>query len=400
MTNCLSCGSPAVAPVIDFGRHALCNRFLETPTAVEETVPLGLGVCHRCGVVQILEPSSPKSLKPHVPWITCTEPERHLDDLAATIARLPGLPAEASVCGVSFKDDSLLRRLEHLGPFRTWRIDPEKDLGIHDPCAGIETMQAHLTPARAQTMVAREGLSDIVIARHVFEHASSPTTFTTALKQLVTPGGYVIIEVPDCQKTLDACDYTTVWEEHSLYLTPPTFCRTLEDQGFTVQHSLCIPYALENSLIAITTVASGKQASSLDDEFVSLEVQRARRFAEAFEGRKRTVHDELERLRSQHGRIAIFGAGHLACTFLNLFDVGRFVDCVLDDNPHKVGLYMPGSRIPIVPSRALLDRDITLCLLSIGAGGENTVIEKHRDFLGRGGLFRSIFPSSPLSLGT
>lgn len=400
MNNCLSCGSPAVGPVIDFGRHALCNRFLETPTASEETVPLGLGACHRCGVVQILEPSSPESLKPHVAWITCTEPEGHLDDLAATIIRLPGLPAEASVCGVSFKDDSLLRRLEHVGPFRTWRIDPEQDLGIHDPCAGIETMQAHLTAARADAMVARQGLFDVVIARHVFEHASSPTRFAMALKQLVRPDGYVVIEVPDCHKTLEACDYTTVWEEHSLYLTPPTFRRVLEEQGFAVQQIFCIPYALENSLVAITTVASGKQASPLDDELVSLEVRRARRFAEAFEGRKRAVHDELQRLRSRHGRIAVFGAGHLACTFINLFDVGGLVDCVLDDNPHKVGLYMPGSRLPIVPSGVLLDRDISLCLLSIGAGGENTVIEKHRDFLARGGVFRSIFPSSPLALGT
>ncbi|MCX7412435.1 MAG: methyltransferase domain-containing protein [Planctomycetia bacterium] len=273
MNTCLSCGTPSVAPVIDFGRHALCNRFLETATATEETVPLGMGACHRCGVVQILEPSSPESLKPHVPWITCTEPEGHLDDLAATIARLPGLPAEATICGVSSKDDSLLRRLEYLRPFRTWRIDPNKDLGIQDPCAGIETMQAHLTPARAEAMVSRQGLSDIVIARHVFEHASSPTTFAMALKQLVTSGGYVVIEVPDCQKALDAFDYTTIWEEHSLYLTPPTFHRVLQEQGFTVQHSLCIPYALENSLIAITAVASGSQTSCLDEQLVSVDVE-------------------------------------------------------------------------------------------------------------------------------
>jgi hypothetical protein len=398
--NCLSCRSKAVSPAIDFGRHALCNRFLETPTANEETVPLGLGVCDRCGVVQILEPSSAELLRPRVPWISCTEPEGHLDDLAASITKLPGLTAGGSICGVSFKDDSLLRRLEHAGPFRTWRIDPRTELGIQDPCAGIETMQAHLTPPRAEALAARKGQSDVVIARHVFEHASDPPTFAMALRQLVAPGGYLVIEVPDCQKTLDACDYTTVWEEHCLYLTRSTFHRVLNEQGFTIRHFSCIPYALENSLVAIAVVDSGKPASALDQGVVPKEVERIRHFAEAFTGRKRAIHDELERLRNQHGRIAIFGAGHLACTFINLFDVGGFVDCVLDDNPHKVGLYMPGSRIPIVSSRALLDRGITLCLLSIGAGGEHTVIDKHREFIARGGMFRSIFPTSPVAIGS
>lgn len=399
MKACLACGSPDVSALIDFGRQAVCNRFLSSPADDEQTFPLGLGVCTACGIVQLLAPLPAEELRPRVDWLTCTEPEGHLDDLATTISRLPGLGRTATICGVSFKDDTLLQRLQRLGPYRTWRIDPAVDLGIVEPCAGIETLQARLTPERAASAASRNGAADVVIARHVFEHATDPTAFAAALGRLVVPGGHVVIEVPDCQRALELCDYTTVWEEHSLYFTPRTFLRTLETRGYTIRQSSSVPYPLEDSLIAIATPAPSA-GHDVDQEHVAADVRIARRFADSFADRSAAVVGELGALHRRHGRIAVFGAGHLACTFINLMGVARFVDCVLDDNPHKVGLYMPGSRLPIVPSQTLLDREISLCLLSIGAGGEHNVIDKQRAFVDRGGSFRSIFPSSRLALGS
>jgi hypothetical protein len=43
----------------------------------------------------------------------------------------------------------------------------------------------------------------------------------------------------------------------------------------------------------------------------------------------------------------MFGADHLACTFVNLLGLKDVVRFVADDNPHKLGLFMPGSRLPI-----------------------------------------------------
>lgn len=400
MTSCLLCSSPAVEPVIDFGRQPLCNRFLATPTDAEATFPLALGVCRACGVVQLLDPLPAEDLKPRVDWITCNEPEGHLDDLASDILRLPGLqPTASSLCGISFKDDSLLHRLQQHGCTRTRRLDPRMDLGIHDPCAGIETIQASLTPERAAAWVSRHGPADVVIARHVFEHASDPRLFAAALETLLAPGGHLIVEIPDCEKALAVRDYTTVWEEHTLYLTPHTFHGGMESLGFAIQETRCIPYILENSLIAVMQVAHGTAPRGSAPEVTDREITRARLFAAAFSDRRTEITNHLESYRRQRGRIAIFGAGHLACTFVNLFGLGELIDCVIDDNPRKVGLFMPGSRLPILNSSALADRDIAVCLLSIGAGGERTVIDKHAGFVAGGGEFRSIFPASSLAIG-
>ena len=47
---------------------------------------------------------------------------------------------------------------------------------------------------------------------------------------------------------------------------------------------------------------------------------------------------------------AAFGAAAKGNTLLNYCGVGpEFIDYVVDSNPHKQGLYLPGSRIPIFP---------------------------------------------------
>ena len=79
-------------------------------------------------------------------------------------------------------------------------------------------------------------------------------------------------------------------------------------------------------------------------------------------------------------------------------EVEDAIDCVIDDNPHKRGLFMPGSRLPIVGSSALLERGIRLCLLSLNPIGEQKVIEKNAAFVAAGGAFASIFPASERAL--
>lgn len=399
MKACLLCGKPAVEELIDFGRHAVCNRFLETASEQESPIPLGVGVCHGCGVVQLLAPPAVDAIKPRVDWLTCNEPEGHLDDLAADIAALSDIsPATASICGVSFKDDSLLDRLRKLGFTNTRRLDPRADLGIHDACAGIETVTAHLTPERVLASAKRTGPADVVIARHIFEHAADPRRFAAALVELMAPDGYLIIEIPDCSKALAVADYTTIWEEHSLYFTPMTFHRGMESLGFEIQTTACIPYTLENSLIAVMKRAHSPAAERHDVRGLAGEIDRARQFAAGFDRRRTDVVHHLETFRRHRGRIAIFGAGHLACTYINLFALEGLIDCVLDDNPRKVGLFMPGSRLPIKHSQTLADPGIAMCLLSVGAGGERAIIERHAAFVARGGLFRSIFPASGIAL--
>ena len=438
MRPCLICGGGAVEPLLDFGPQALCNRFLARAEEPEALFGLALGQCDGCGLIQIVSPAPPKEVRPRFAWITYGEQEGHLDDLVQRVCAQPGVNEDSVVGAISFKDDSTVARFQKKGFGRTWRLEANADLGIQDAAAGLETVQEALSAAQAEQIAARRGPADVLIVRHILEHAHQTQRFAGALKRLVKPNGLFVFEVPDCRPALERRDYSMPMEEHIVYFTLETFRRSLATLGFSEAHYQSYTYANENSLTAIVKnrEASGpgtaanqmlvgsprrgdlgrlgepslppmesafsrpdlspRTASAPDD----LQAQKSlgRSYARSFPGYRTEVGRSLEECRRRCGKIAVFGAGHLSCFWINALGVAQWIEFVLDDHPAKRGLLMPGSRLPIRSSASLLEENVKLCLLSLSPESEAKVVAKNQLFLDRGGFFASIFPGKPNSL--
>ena len=197
--------------------------------------------------------------------------------------------------------------------------------------------------------------------------------------------------MPDATRALERLDYTTVWEEHVLYFTPTTLRGCLERER------------LRDRIAGIASLYARKLAGRdrtgrANNETGPRRVQRKSFARAAIHARvpsySRRIH---ERLRDR-GRIAMLGAGHLTGAFVNLYGLAERIEFVADDNPNKQGLFMPGSRLPILPSSELVERDIDLCLMTVRPEIEEAVAAKNAAFTARGGRLASVFPDSPYSL--
>ena len=259
-------------------------------------------------------------------------------------------------------------------------------------------MQDRLTPARAAALAKKHGRAQIVIARHILEHAHDLPAFAAALKELLVPGGLLVAEVPDFTIPLDQFDYSTIWEEHTVFLTPFTLAESVRRLGFGVNRVLNYPYALENARVAVAQSPEKPEPSPADTAAIAAEVRKGAAFAAAFPRVRAMTRNYLAQYRDKTGRIAMFGAGHLSCKFMNLFGLRGIVDCVVDDHPSKKGLHLPGSHLPVIGSAALVERDIRLCLLTLRPESEEAVVQKNQAFTQRGGEFATIFPVGPRAL--
>lgn len=386
--------------LVDFGPQPVSNRFLMRKELAEAPkFPLQLRLRRDSGLIHIGKPFPVDELRPRYDWLTCFEPEDHLDGLVDTIIGLPGV-SHASVFGAySFKDDSTLRRLESRGYGKTWRLDPEADFGIQDDCANVETYQSVLTPPMAAKIRERRGWADVLIVRHVVEHAFNLPNFIRCMRELVKPGGYLVWELPDCERALEAGDCTTIWEEHAFYFTGATFKQLLNAVDTAIVHYESVPYALENSIVAIVRESkSNAVAINLDRQIIEKEISRAIEFTQKVAHRRVRVRKTLEKIRRDRGPIALFGAGHLSVAFLSLMGVADLVSCVLDDNPHKKGMQMPIGGLEIQGSESLYSGRFSTCLLGLNPQNQPKVIGKHGRFVEQGGLFASIFPGSTADL--
>jgi hypothetical protein len=398
MKKCHVCREEAVAGYLGFGAQPVCNRFLAKPEGEEYTHPLTMGVCRACGLVQLTTPVPAHELTPPYDWISYNEPEGHLDRLADIIARLPGLMPASIIAGLTYKDDSTIRRLRERGFANSWRVDPQTDLGLPRANAGVEAVQDRVNPQITLQVARTHGRADVLLVRHILEHAHDMPRFLAGIKELAHPDGYVIFEMPDATRALERCDYSAVWEEHVVYFTPETIKRCFAVNGLDLVHFESFPYSLEDSLVGIVRPGTGAERRCATAEMLAAETGRALRYFSALDPQRQRYQNYLADYRRRTGKVALLGAGHLACTFINLLGLKDQIEFMVDDNPHKTNLFMPGSRLPIRGSASLLGGDIRLCLMSVSPESESKVIDKNQGFVQQGGTFASIFPDSCYSL--
>ncbi len=386
---CTVCQATGLQSSLSFGAQPPSNRFLSPSTAdgAEETFSLSVGYCRSCQTIQLVDRMPVEAIRPRHDWIAYNEPEGHLDEVAHTIVELPGLNGASRVLGMTYKDKSTLDRLGRLG-IPNGACLTGTDFGAIARPFGLETIQALLSD---EAMVARlrskYGRADVVVARHMVEHATSASQLIKALRGLVAPRGYLILEVPDSERFIRLGNHAFVWEEHLSYFTGESMHRLADEAGAEITWFGRFPYPYEDSLnvaLRFDPVAGTRDTSYSRESRGPAAV--LERFAESLvesrvEWRKRL------KVHSRRGKIAVFGAGHLASKFINFLELGNLIDCVIDDHPKKAGLLMPGSRLPIVPSSALADRHITMCVSTLNPESEAKVRQKLTWFFDGGGVF-------------
>lgn len=383
--SCRGCGADGVREVSRFSDQPIASRFKQSMGEPEELIDLQVCGCPECGLVQLAMIPSVEALRPRFEWLRYNEPETHLDDVAATVAGLATV--KGRVVGLTYKDNSFLERLEKLG-FSPIRKDLASEALRERPAPwGVETVADWLSGGTARG--ATEG-ADVVVARHVLEHCLNPREAVGALLSWLGDQGLLFVEVPGCREALKRGIPELLWEEHASYFTESTFKRMLCAAGAEVVHLSEHAYPFESSLIAIVRPATAAPA-----EFPKTEATLAGEYGRQIERRIKIVARGLRNRKASGARTVIFGAGHLSCSLLALSGCSDCVECVLDDTPHKQGLFLAGTKLPIIRTDALALDNPGLCLMAVHPSVESRVHDRLAPLREAGWQTLSIFPDSP-----
>lgn len=381
---CRLCGQAIATPALPLGHVPVCNGFSRTPTC-DRFISLDVVECETCQLIQLRDTPPLEALIPRLPWIRYREPEAHLDALVGELLALR--PHARSALGTGPFEQPLLSRLAGRGletQALTLGATPATDRYPY-----LESWQAALTEARLTDTAAQSGSFDIVSCRYIIEHAPEPVRALQALKQLLNPGGLLLIEVPDSSKFLAARDYCFLWEEHSCYFVEDTLRRLGEASGCRVVALLRYPGALEDALVAVLEPVDAPAPSMAAQGPSSLFQAYRDGFAATRDGLRTRLADAAGPDRSS---IALFGIGHHAIMFVNAFGATDNIALAVDDDADKVGFFPPGFHVPVIGSERLLaDERIKLCLFAVAPHIEGKVRDKLAPLAARGVEFRSIY---------
>ena len=266
-----------------------------------------------------------------------------------------------------------------------------EDFGVSSGFFGIETIQQLLRDSATITKIRKKyGPANMLLMRHIIEHTDNAADLLRNLKSLITADGYIVLELPDSAQIFKNANHAFIWEEHISYFTEQSLTKLAAAAGAHLAWFQRYPYPYEDSLLAAFRFSSSSASLSLDNDDTEVKAHLTK-FKNELEIAKKYWREKLLDYQTKGEKVAVFGGGHLAVKFINFLGLGDLLDCVIDDNPDKRTMRMPGSLLPIVPSTELTQRGIRVCISTLSPESDKKVRQKLASYFNDGGTFLPAF---------
>lgn len=207
--------------------------------------------------------------------------------------------------------------------------------GIEAEKLGIQVRHEYFDPAQNHDFSPK-----LVIMRQVLEHLEYPQQYLSALYTLLTRTnvpGYLYIEVPNSNKTIDEQRFHDFYYEHFAYYTSGAISLLLERAGFRV---VSCQESFGGEILEI--IASAKRSA---DFMLRNELEE-----------KRVLYRQIVDKRIQAGKkIVAWGTAGNGCSFMNLCGFTKDkINLVVDSDKRKQGYFLPGTGQMVVSPESLL----------------------------------------------
>lgn len=397
MISCRLCGSAALSQFLDLGATPPADQFLKQEQLAEHETcyPLTVMRCDSCSFIQLGYVVPPSILYqndyPYEASVTRTG-LAHFTAFAASVAEACGLGSDDLVVDIGSNVGVLLGGFRSKG-VRVLGVDPAANIAAIAESRGIRTIPDFFSADVARQIVAREGRAAVVTASNVFAHIDDLRGLMNAVDLLLTDSGSFIIEAPYFLNLLNKLEYDTIYHEHLSYISILPLVKFFPSCGFELLDVQEVD--IHGGSIRIFVGRRGKAAPHPRvAEFIDREtrgeiysMETLRRFADKVAANRRDLVALLRRLKGEGARIAAVSAPAKGMTLLNYCGIGKeTLEFVTEKSALKIGKYTPGSRLPVLPDAALVEREIDYALL-LAWNFKDEIMGNLSGFKNRGGKF-------------
>jgi SAM-dependent methyltransferase len=191
--------------------------------------------------------------------------------------------------------------------------------------------------------------ADFIICRQVFEHIANPRPLLESVRRAFASNSdaALFFEVPSASFIFQKQSFWDILYEHCFYYSSGALARLFSSCGFDV---LRVSETFGGQYLCLEARPCCGTVGSMNDAGDDLHSMRRdiQQFANAFRHHCSHWEKMLDCFSAEGKRIVVWGAGTKGTLFLNTFrDIGS-LEYIVDVNPRKWGLYIPGSGQKVV----------------------------------------------------
>ena len=395
--SCQGCGYEPCESIIDLGDQPICNKFLKSPNDFqqEKRYPLHLVHCPSCGLAQLSSiPPAALVFGEDFNYLSGATREvvEHCEALAREVMERINPDRKGYFVDIGSNDGTFLSALRNYG-VKVLGIEPGRRPAEVASAAGIDTVVSRFEDAIETIYEKTNGKISVVTALSVIAHTDTIDAFLVTLHRLLSDTGATFVcRIPYLPSLIEKCEYDTIYHEHARY-----FSLASQDRLFRKFHLFIYDARLDplygGSLV--TFVRSFEQQPTyavkqiLSSELRNRSPEYYMRFAQSVVSNRNKLLEILRHEKESGKRIAGVGAPMKASTLLNYCGIGpELIDYITEVNRLKIGTFTPGTHIPVVSERVLVE-DQPDCALLLSWNAAPAIVDKLR---GQGVRARFITP--------
>lgn len=392
--SCISCGHRGLQPILDLGPMPRSDGLLD-PAAPRHAalVPLRLGFCPGCTLVQLLETRPPEEMfgADYLYFSSFSEDLlRHSRENAQELIATRQLGPQSLVVEIASNDGYMLQNFKERG-IRVLGIDPARQPASAAQAKGIDTLIDFFGTRVADDLRAQGKRADVIIANNVVAHVADQNDLVKGIARLLAEDGIAVVEFPYVRDLIDFTEFDTIYHEHLCYFSVGSAKALFERHGLHLNDVRRLPiHGGSLRLYFSKTSAPSPAVAAILAEEAALGLDRYAYYADfgervrAFRDRARSL---IGGLKAEGKRIAAYGAAAKGTILLNYLALNdRVIEYAVDRNIHKQGKIMPGVGVPIAdPARLASDRPDYVVILPWNFRDE--IIRQQQGYLQSGGRF-------------
>ena len=357
--RCRFCENTLEQTFIDLGMSPLSNAFVNRNNLnkAEKFYPLHTYICGHCFLVQLDQFESPDHIFTDYAYFSSYSESwlNHAQNYTGLMINRFGLDESSQVIEIASNDGYLLQFFQKQN-IPILGIEPAANVAQVAEEKGIPTLVKFFGIETAQELVSQNKKADLLLGNNVLAHVPDINDFVAGMKIILKSEGIVTMEFPHLLQLIHQNQFDTIYHEHFSYFSFTTVEKIFAHHGLTLfdveelaTHggSLRIYGKHDDSqMLAISDRVSllkdKEQKAGLD------QLETYSQFSDQVMSTKRQLLSFLIEIKNSGKIIVGYGAPAKGNTLLNYCGIGAdFLDYTCDRSPHKQGLFLPGTHIPI-----------------------------------------------------
>jgi hypothetical protein len=358
--SCEVCGGAQLVPVLDLGRHPLCDDLVTVGDSRRcREYPINIDFCPTCTTAHQRFQVPKEDLFPvdyHYRSRFTADVLSGMRSLVASCVERLGPLTDKVVVDIGCNDGSLLDFFREAGA-KTAGIEPT-GAGRDAAAKGHFVVQDYLGNKTAAAIRDGIGTPDLITFTNVFAHIEDLSGVLAALKTLLGPQTAIVIENHYLGAVLDRHQFDTFYHEHPRTYSYQSFDFIAKSLGldivdveFPARYGGNIRVTLGHDPQSAKGNATASEVVAREKNFIGDFGQLARD-VELWKNRK---GDEIKRIVAQHGPIRAKAFPGRAAILVKLLGLTEKEIVAVHEKPGsiKIGHYVPGTRIPIMSDDVL-----------------------------------------------